>query len=213
MSEAGAKTSMKLNPKKAVSDFVSKEVAHTLGLRANENTEEAIKAREAAAYLAEYMNKEALRKEEGEANDEASDSGEEESEDEEGFAISNRDGFGMQDILDAAAKLPTQKQPDELVTGAQQTIHTEEQKEEFTRMLKMVKENLVREQQAKLEASTTNEGSSKLTTPEKKPKKNKVLSKTSSSSKPKLEKDKPVPAIKKDIPLTIETGQQQPALD
>ena len=121
--------------------------------------------------------------------------------------------MGMQDILDATAKLPTQKQPDELVAGVQQTILTEEQKEDFTRVLKVVKENLVREQQARQEASTTNEGSSKLTTPEKKPKKNKVLSKTSSSSKPKLEKDKPVPAIKKEIALTIATGQPQPALD
>ena len=112
--------------------------------------------------------------------------------------------FGMQDILDLTAKLPTQKQENEQVAGVQQIIYTEEQKE---RLQLMWKEQLwiheIEEQQARQAASTTTEGNSKLTPPEKKTRKNKVLSKTSSASKPKNEKDKPIPAIKKDIELTV----------
>ena len=202
-SDAGAKISSKRKPNKDINELMTKEAADVMRQRANDNTEESIKARECAAYLAEFVSKEALRKEEGEANGEASDSGEEESEDEEGFAISNR---GMQDILDAAAKLPTQKQPDEMVAGVQRNVYTEEEKAVGIRMLKELQE------QARQTVSTTTEGSSKITTPEKK-KKTKVLSKTSSSSKPRLEKDKPVPAIRKEIELTVNAPGGEVKLD
>ena len=107
-----------------------------MGQRANENTEGAIKAREAAAFLAEWMNNETLRKEEVDDQGQASESEEEESEDEDGFVKTNRNGIGMQDILDATAKLPTQKQADELVAGAQQIIYTEEQKADIAKIWK-----------------------------------------------------------------------------
>ena len=77
MSEAGATASKQLNPKKSISEFVTKEVAQKLGQRANENTEDANKAREAAAFFAEWMNRETSREDEGDQYQDSDSEGEE----------------------------------------------------------------------------------------------------------------------------------------
>ena len=120
MSEAGAKTTKKPAAKKDTSELFTKEAAKKLSQRANGDSEEAKKIREAFEVLNEWNSKETEQDEWDENQDSEDD---ESDEDGEG---TTRKGFDMQDIRDVAAKLPTQKQGDGTKEGGQpEVIYTQ----------------------------------------------------------------------------------------
>ena len=197
-SEAGTAASKQLNLKKSISEFVTKEVTQKLGQRANENTEDANKAREAAAFLTEWMNRETSRKEEWDQDQDSDAEGEESEEGDDEFGEPTRNRFDMQDILDVTAKLPTQEHENEEVAGVQRITYTKEQIEDIKRRM--------------TETENKSDVSINKTKVERKDKKDfKVLTTISASSVgARASKDKPkkgtemskVPPTKKDIDLT-----------
>jgi len=136
------------------------------------------------------MNRETSREDEWDQGQDSDSEGEEGDEGDEEVGKPTRNGIDMKDILELTAKLPTQKQENEEVAGAQQITYTKEQIEhmQFVWKEQMMLKEMKEIQERKAAESTTTEGNSKLTTPEKKTRKETLLSKTSSASKPKKEK-------------------------